>query len=32
MSDMTIQALVWIAAGSILVLYMKRRRKRKTLL
>ena len=31
MSDMTIQALVWIAAGTILVLYLKRRRKRKIL-
>lgn len=29
MSDMTMQAIVWISAGSLLVLYLKRRRKRK---
>lgn len=31
MSDMTVQALIWIGAGTILVFYFKRRRKRKTL-
>lgn len=31
MNDMTVQALIWIAAGSILVFYLRRRRKRKTL-
>jgi hypothetical protein len=31
MGDMTVQALIWIAAGSILVFYLKRRRKRKML-
>ncbi len=29
MGDMTMQAIIWIAAASILVLYLKRRRKRK---
>jgi len=29
MSDMTIQAIIWIAAGALLVFYLKRRRKRK---
>lgn len=29
MSDMTIQAGIWIAAGVMLVMYLKRRRKRK---
>ena len=29
MSDMTVQALIWIAAGSMLVFYLRRRRKRK---
>jgi hypothetical protein len=32
MSDMTMQAILWIAAGSVLVFYLKRRRKRKTTL
>ena len=31
MSDMTIQAMSWIAAGTLLVFYLKRRRKRKML-
>ncbi len=31
MSDITVQALTWIAAGSFLVFYLKRRRKRKAL-
>ncbi len=31
MNDMTVQALVWIAAGSCLLFYLKRRRKRKVL-
>lgn len=30
MSDMTVQGIIWIAAGSMLVVYLKRRRKRKT--
>ena len=30
MSDMTMQGIIWIAAGSMLVVYLKRRRKRKT--
>lgn len=29
MGDMTVQALIWIGAATILVLYLKRRRKRK---
>jgi hypothetical protein len=29
MDSMTVQASLWIAAGAILVLYMKRRRNRK---
>ncbi len=29
MSDMTVQALIWMAAATLLVLYLKRRRKRK---
>ncbi len=29
MNDMTVQALIWIAAGAILVFYLRRRRKRK---
>lgn len=31
MGDMTVQAVIWIAAGTILVFYLKRRRKRKTM-
>lgn len=31
MSDVTIQAILWIAAATCLVLYLKRRRKRKML-
>ncbi len=31
MGNMTVQAIIWIAAVSILVLYLKRRSKRKTL-
>ncbi len=31
MNDMTMQAIIWIAAGSILVFYLKRRRNRKML-
>lgn len=30
MGDMTVQALIWIGAGTLLVFYLKRRRKRKT--
>ena len=30
MGDMTIQAIMWIGAGAILVFYLKRRRGRKT--
>jgi len=30
MNDMTIQAIMWIGAGAILVFYLKRRRNRKT--
>lgn len=30
MDGMTVQAIIWIAAGALLVFYMKRRRKRKT--
>jgi hypothetical protein len=29
MGDMTMQAVIWVAAVSILVVYLKRRRKRK---
>ena len=29
MSDLTMQAIIWIAAMTILVMYLKRRRKRK---
>ena len=29
MGDMTVQALIWIGAATLLVLYLKRRRKRK---
>lgn len=29
MGDMTMQAVIWVAAASILVVYLKRRRKRK---
>lgn len=29
MGDMTMQAVIWIAAASLLVVYLKRRRKRK---
>ncbi len=31
MNDMTMQAIIWIAAISILVLYLKRKRNRKML-
>lgn len=31
MNEAMVQALVWVGAGSVLVLYLKRRRKRKTL-
>ncbi len=31
MSDMTVQAIIWIGSGSLLVFYLKRRRKRKTI-
>ena len=30
MNDMTLQAIIWLAAGSALVFYLKRRRNRKT--
>ncbi len=29
MGDMTMQAVIWVAAASLLVVYLKRRRKRK---
>jgi hypothetical protein len=29
MADMTMQAVIWVAAASLLVIYLKRRRKRK---
>jgi len=31
MDSMTVQGILWVAAGSIMVLYMRRRRNRKTL-
>jgi len=31
MNDLTMQGIIWFAAGSILVFYLKRRRNRKTL-
>jgi hypothetical protein len=31
MNDMTMQAIIWFAAGGALVFYLKRRRNRKTL-
>jgi hypothetical protein len=30
MGDMTVQAIMWIGAGAMLVFYLKRRRNRKT--
>jgi hypothetical protein len=29
MNDVTMQAIIWVAAGFILIIYMKRRRNRK---